>query len=76
MLFNTAQGRRSTNFVFRLLISLFASRLAFVQDHAFLSFRGMLQTHAPTRPFKQEAKLEQHTDQFIISRINHATNTR
>jgi hypothetical protein len=36
-----------------------------------LSFRSMPWTHAPMRPFKQEAKLEQSTDQFTISRINH-----
>jgi hypothetical protein len=29
----------------------------------------MPQTHAPTCPFKQEAKLEQRTDQFTISQI-------
>jgi hypothetical protein len=35
--------------------------------------RGLM--HPPTRLVKQEAKLEQHTDQSMISQINHKTNT-
>jgi hypothetical protein len=41
-----------------------------------VSFRSMPQTYEPTRQVKQEAKLEQRTDQFMISQINHKINTR
>jgi hypothetical protein len=36
----------------------------------------MPQTHVLTRLFEQEAKLEQRTDQFMISLINHMMTTR
>jgi hypothetical protein len=56
------------------LLSFFTGGLA-CKTKLSVSSRTVPQTHVPTGPFKQEAKLEQRTDQFIISQINHMNKT-